>query len=136
MATRTSSWQSEHDDVVHAAGQIYRAKGKHVWVNPGSQRNMAWNERYIDVIAADSQKPDRAWVTEVETADSVSDTEAKSQWNDYAQVYKKWHLAVPVKSENEAKELLKKHGISKCAVITWWRYPNGTYSFSSLPGLS
>lgn len=136
MATRKSDRQSEHDAAVSSAGQIYKDKGKHVWLNPGGEKNKSWNGRYIDVIAVDSSTADKALVIEVATADSVSETEAKEQWKDYDQVYtQKWYLAVPVDTKEKAKELLQKHNISHCNVITWQRNTNGTHSFWDLPGL-
>jgi len=137
MATRALSQQSEHDAAISAAGQIYIEKGKHVWLNPNGEKNKSWNGRYIDVIAADSSTADKAWVIEVESADSVSETEAKEQWEDYDQVYTpKWYLAVPVDTEEKAKGLLQKHHIAHCNVITWQQNANGTHTFWGLPGLS
>ena len=62
---------------------VYQQKGKYAWINPGSEKNKAWNSRYIDVIVAESPDATRAWVIEVETDDSVSDSEARDQWQDY-----------------------------------------------------
>ena len=96
MAVRQFTKQSEHDAAVSAAKQIYEDKGKHVWINLGSLKKKAWNGHYIDVIAAESLDATSAWVIEVETVDSVSDSEARDQWQDYDNVYQKhWYLAVP-----------------------------------------
>ena len=136
MAVRPFTKQSEHDDAVSAAKQIYEDKGKHVWINLGSQKRKAWNGRYIDVIAAVSLDATSAWVIEVETVDSVSDSEARSQWQDYANVYQeRWYLAVPRESKEKALQLIHKHGISHCTVITWDRDAYGLHTFWGLPGL-
>jgi hypothetical protein len=135
MTTRSADRQSDHDDAVRAAGQIYRQKGKHAWINPNGERNKSWSGRYIDVIAAENPQADKAWVTEIETQDSVSDSEARTQWKDYSQAYQHWHLAVPIGSKEEANSLLGKHGISNCTVITWKRNPDGTHTFWGLPGI-
>jgi hypothetical protein len=136
MATRTSQGQSEHDAAVRAARQIYSDRGKHAWINPGSEKNKSWSGRYIDVIAVNEPNADRAWVIEVETADSVNDDEAKGQWKDYATAYTAWYLAVPQHSKDQAESLLARHAISHCTVVTWRRNPNGTHTFWGLPGLS
>ncbi|MDE2844141.1 MAG: hypothetical protein OXN21_12285 [Chloroflexota bacterium] len=136
MSIRQSTKQSEHDAAISAAKQIYENKGKYVWTNPGSQKNKTWNGRYIDVIAAESAEATRAWVIEVETDDSVSESEARDQWQDYDEVYQgRWYLVVPRDSKEKAEQLMKKHGISHCRVITWTRNPNGLHSFWGLPGL-
>jgi hypothetical protein len=101
-----------------------------------SEKNKEWSGRYIEVTAAKSRDADRAWVIEIETADSVSATEARNQWKDYDNAYAtRWYLAVLVDSKDEAQRLLRDHNISNCSVITWRRDPNGTHTFWGLPGL-
>lgn len=137
MAKRISTKQSEHDAAVKAASQIYRQDGKTVSINPGSEQNESWSGRYIDVIAKDSSASSTAWVTEVETEDSISEAEAREQWVDYDNVYTQaWHLAVPVGTENDAKELIGRYGIKHCRIITWRRNNDGTHTFWGLPGIS
>jgi hypothetical protein len=137
MADRTfTGTQSEHDDAVRAARDIYRDHGKHVWIDPDGERNMSWSGLYMDVIAANQPNPTVAWVVEVETADSVTDSEATDQWSAYDQAYTAWYLAVPVESEQDALTLLITHGIQHCTVVTWRRNPNGLHTFWGLPGLS
>ena len=136
MTVRLISKQSEHDAAVWAAKQIYEQKGKYVWINPGSEKNKAWNGRYIDVIAAESVDATSAWVIEVETDDSVSDSEASDQWQDYDKAYQnRWYLAVPTGSKQKAHQLIARYGISHCRVITWGRAANGLHAFWGLPGL-
>ena len=136
MAHRLIARQSEHDAAVLAAKEIYEGKGKCVWINPGSQKNKAWNGRYIDVIVAESFYATNAWVIEVETTDSVSDSEARGQWQDYDKVYQQiWFLAVPTESKDVAEQLIRRYGISHCSVITWTRDTNGLHTYWGLPGL-
>jgi hypothetical protein len=84
MSNRNYTKQSNHDGAVRSAGQIYREHGKHAWMNPNGEKNKRWSGRYIDVIAAENQQATSAWVIEIETADSVNDTEARSQWKEYS----------------------------------------------------
>ena len=132
----TQSLPSVHDAVVNRAGYIYTQYGLYVWTNPGSQKNKELNGRYIDVIAARDPKPTLAYVTEVETAISVSDYQAQTQWVDYDLAYQqRWYMAVPVESQFEANRLLKKYGIVHCEVITWRLDNHGVPQFQWLPGL-
>ncbi len=134
MANRSTDKQSEHDGAVRAAGQIYLENGKISWINPNGEKNKSWSARYIDVIAAEKSDADRAWVTEVETEGSVSDSEARLQWQDYAQAYTHWYLAVPIDLKSSAEGFLQKYNITNCTVITWRWNPNGTFTFWGLPG--
>jgi len=137
MATRYTSSQSGHDGVVNAAGQIYREHGKHAWINPDGEKNKDWCGYFIDVIAVETLSSDNAWVIEIETEDSVSESEAKGQWKDYDKVYTgRWYLAVPRSSESEANRLIVLHSIQHCTVITWEHNANGTHTFWGLPGLN
>lgn len=137
MASRGST-QSEHDAVIYALKALYEHHGKHVWVNPGSEKNYAWCGCYIDVIVVENiPAPSVAWVIEVETEDSVTDEEARNQWCDYDQAYQqRWHLAVPVKSEAKARGLIQKYRIEHCTLATWVLDSKGVYTFNGLPQAS
>ncbi len=137
MKTRYATSQSGHDEAVNAAGQIYPKYSKHAWVNPNGENNKEWCGYYIDVIAVNTLSANEAWVIEVETEESVSDSEATGQWKDYDKAYTgHWYLAVPLASEAEASRLVALHGIQHCIVITWRRNADGTHTFWGLPGLS
>ena len=138
MADPTTTKQSAHDAAVEAAKDIYRREGKHVWINPGSERNKKRKGYYIDVIASetvDADDTDKAWVIEVETEDSVTDFEAREQWANYDKAYSNWHLAVPTESKEKAEELTKKHGLAHCKIIRWTKESNGSHRFWGLPGV-
>jgi DNA repair protein MmcB-like len=135
MANRTLLNLSDHDAAVRAAGKIYAQNGRHAWINPNGEKNKLWSGRYIDVIAAETQHASSAWVIEIETEDSVSDSEATTQWKDYDSVYTRWYLAVPVSSEKAAKNLFHKYGVEHCTVTTWRRNTTGTHTFWGLPGI-
>jgi hypothetical protein len=136
MANRTTDGKSEHDDAIAAAKSIYLQHGRNVWINPGSEKNKTWNDQYIDVVVTEKIDSDQAWVIEVETEDSVSETEAINQWKDYDKSFEeRWYLAVPAGSEADAEGLLKKQNLLHCTVITWKKNSNGTHTFWGLPGL-
>jgi len=135
MAIRAAAKQSAHDDVVRAAGQVYRANGKRVWLNPDGEKNREWAGFFIDVIAAATSTPDRAWVVEVETDDSVCASEAESQWVKYGDAYTSWYVAVPKGQEEAARRLIQEHNVRNCRIATWEKVPTGQYTFRGLPGL-
>jgi hypothetical protein len=135
MAIRTAATQSAHDDVVNAVGQVYRSSGKRVWLNLDGEKNKEWAGFFIDVVAMAPAIPDKAWVVEVETEDTVCDSEAESQWLRYGTAYTSWCLAVPGGQEETARHLIGEHSVRNCRIASWVREPTGQYTFSCLPGL-
>ena len=135
MALRTAAKQSAHDDAVRAAGQMYRDRRMHVWLNPDGEMNTEIGGLFIDVIAAATAGRDNAWVMEVETEDSVVDAEAESQWKKYGEAFSSWHLAVPVSRYEAARKLVVQHDVQHCSVIMWDKNPGGIHTFWGLPGL-
>ncbi len=129
------SRQSEHDQAVNAAGEIYRKNGKKVWVNPGSEKNKAWGEKYVDVIVPSDKSEQSAWLIEIETKESVSEHEAERQWKDYSERYEHWYLAVPKGTNTQAKLILTRNEIKNCTVIIWTKDAKGIHTFWNLPGL-
>jgi hypothetical protein len=104
-------------------------------LNPDGAKNKVWGGLFIDVIAAATPGSDKAWLVEVETEDSVTAMEAKSQWVKYGDAYLSWHLAVPVSQHEAARELVAQHGVQHCNVIMWDKNPGGIHTFWGLPGL-
>ena len=138
MAKRTETAQSDHDAAVRALAELYKQKHKekNVWINPDGEKNKSWAGRYIDVIVADKVDKDSAWLIEIETADSVNDTEAESQWKYYDSVYTKdWNLSIPVECLKDAVALVQKYKLENCFILPWRKYSDGTYRFYGLPGL-
>ncbi len=136
MANRQTGVQSLHDKAVYTARGLYVEAGKKVWINPGSQQNKTWGGYYIDVIVASDSTEKRAWITEIETEDSVSMSEAQSQWKAYGKKYSNWNLAVPIGLVAKARQLLKGQGVSNCTVHGWGLKSDGTIHYLSLPGLN
>lgn len=136
MGNRYYLKQPDHDSAVRAARDIYQQHGVLVWINPDGEKNKECCGYYIDVIAAANPQATMVWVIEIETEDSVNDTEALGQWKEYDRAYTSWKLAVPTTSKSEAERLIQKHGITHCEVVTWTQNYNGTCTFSGLPGLN
>jgi hypothetical protein len=134
MATRTAVTQSTHDDVVRATGQVYRLSGRRVWLNPDGEKNKEWSGFFIDVIAMAPTIPDKAWVVEIETDDSVCASEAGSQWVRYGTAFTSWCLVVPKGREEAAEQLLHEHNVRNCRIASWEKDAAGQYTFRGLPG--
>jgi len=135
MAIRVASNQSIHDDTARAVGRVYRESGKRVWLNLDGEKNKEWSGFFIDVIAVATTTPDKAWVVEIETEDSVCASEAESQWARYGDAYTSWCLAVPGGQEEAALRLIQEHSVRNCRVASWAKDATGQYTFQDLPGL-
>lgn len=134
MAGRSATQESPHDDAVRGLESIYIEKGFTTWSNPGAEKNKEFNERYPDVIVQTTGGG--YYLFEVETADSVTQAEAESQWVDYDSVWTSaWYLAVPSGQKSEAASLLAENSIKHCTIVTWRKDENGTHTFWGLPGL-
>lgn len=135
MMKRSYLKQPNHDNAVRAVREIYQSHNMYAWINPDGEKNRELFGYYIDVIAVQNQYATLAWVIEIETEDSVNETEALNQWKEYDQAYTNWYLAVPVVSKSEAERLVWKYGFSHCEIVTWTVDGDGAYLFWGLPGL-
>jgi len=126
MALRTPQSQPEHDKAVKdiAASEHYSTKLGKVVTNHGSEKNFSVDSQYPDIVLADSFTSKAKEIGEVETSDSVTESEAKNQWADYAKLGVPFDLFVPSGKYNETNELLKKFGI-RVREIVLYRYVNG-----------
>lgn len=111
------------------AKNIYEQNDKHATINPGSQKNEAFKGHYIDVIARKSASSNSDWLIEVETEDSVFESEAKDQWKAYDDTYGVWYLAVPVDQETDTQSLLESYSTSNCTIISWKKKEVGTHAY-------
>jgi len=131
MAQRTAVSQSEHDRVVRAWAQILKkgfAGGCRVSTNPGSDRSAQVGHgsepRFPDVVvwraeAGDGRDGTAELIAEVETSDTLTDTEVISEWTGYARVPAPFYLVVPEGFETKAIHLLRKTPVR---VSQLWSY--------------
>lgn len=131
MAIRATLDRSEHDRIVSASAATYGdmvSKGYKVSINPGGDKNQfvgpEFNPRYPDVVvwmpdSFGSTKGRAAIIEEIETADSVTDSEAE-QWKDYGGLGIKFLLVVPKGYCEEALRLISKYGVNVSEV--WYYY--------------
>ena len=129
--------QSTHDDVVRAAESFYEERYKTVYINPGGQKNFTSGDIYFDVIVVGKESEGKEfakYVIEIETEDSVTESEAERQWVKYDKGYNgRWYLAVPPEMEERAKELVDKFKIQYCKVVVWRKKNDGGYDVSDFP---
>jgi hypothetical protein len=119
--------QLEHDRVIRLLQAKYKRKFE-VAVNPGSEQNMpvgsgpsAW---YPDLVL---QSPERGrklqGVVEVETAESVNNLEAMSQWTAFSKLRVPFYLYIPAASVEVARRLCSDLQISVAEI--WAYHPVG-----------
>ena len=127
MAYRNREAQDSHDKAVKdiATGPRYLAKWGKVVTNPGSVKNQSVNGQYPDIVVlwlyvVDNVKE----IGEVETDDSVNETEALSQWLEYGKLGVPFDLFVPSETYTNTRELVKKYDI-KLRKIVLYSYEGG-----------
>jgi hypothetical protein len=123
MTIRLPKLQSEHDNVIKAAELKYkqfRNLNYTITTNPNQQQNLGIgkeNTVYPDIIITNTLGVVTS-IIEVETADSVSQTEAEIQWKEYAKLGYPFYLLVPEKSALEARIICLRNKI-QARVITY-----------------
>lgn len=124
---RRADQQRIHDLVIASLAEQYSRRGYLLHANPNQQKNHAFAGMYPDVVvmAKSSQRP--LLVVEVETEDSVRDSEAALQWVEYDGRYGMWTLAVPAHVRRAAKALIEAHELQNVRLVTW------SIDFAGLP---
>jgi len=115
--------QLEHDRVIRLLQAKYKRKSE-VAINPGSQQTMpvgtgtsAW---YPDLVLYASDKNRKViGVVEVETAESVNNLEAMSQWAAFARLRIPFHLYIPVSYVDVARRLCQDNQIAPPEIWTY-----------------
>lgn len=128
MATRSAQNQSFHDQVVRIAAS-YLDKNKYtIYLNPNGEKNTKIGDQYPDIIVTKKGDNKALFIIEVETQDSVTATEATSQWSAFQNLGGTFYILIPKDSLNAAKLLCQTHGI-KSKFATYW-VENGTLKVS------
>ena len=118
MAVRQKT-QSLHDKVVIALAKAHQGlinNGYRVSINPGGKKNCSvGKDNYPDVVIWKPNPLNRnsgktEIIEEVETGESINDTEAK-QWSTYSKLGPKFRLIVPIGCVNSARRILIKNRI-------------------------
>ena len=115
--------QLEHDRVIRLLQAKYKRKSE-VAINPGNQQTMpvgtgdsAW---YPDLVLYGSEKNRKViGVIEVETAESVNNLEAMSQWATFSRLKIPFHLYVPLSYLDVARRLCQDLQIAPPEIWTY-----------------
>ena len=115
--------QLEHDRVIRLLQAKYKRKFE-VAINPGNEQTAPvgagpapW---YPDLVLLSSERSRKlVGVVEVETAESVNNLEAMSQWKTFGNLRVQFHLYVPVSGVDSARRLLADHQIEATEI---WAY--------------
>jgi hypothetical protein len=125
---RSEQSQQEHDTLLEMIARRIKIPTWTLATNPGAARNegvpypAAGGEAlaYPDVVARERFTGKIAAVGEVETASSVTEAEAREEWELFSHLAPKFFLYVPKECEAGARRLLRQHGIR----------PEGLFLFS------
>ena len=118
-AKRSRTQQRIHDLVIAELAQHYSRRGYVVHANPNQQKNHAVAGMYPDVVVMAKSAARPLLVVEVETEDSVRESEAARQWIEYEKRYGAWVLAVPTHARRAAKALIEAHDLRNVRLVTW-----------------
>ena len=107
--------QLEHDRVIRLLQAKYKRKFE-VAINPGNEQTAPVGQGpapwYPDLVLLSSERSRKlVGVVEVETAESVNNLEAMSQWKTFGSLRVQFHLYVPVSGVDSARRLLSDHQI-------------------------
>ena len=121
MKNRTTSSQSVHDRVIRAVAAAQTEYNAHC--NPGQEHNVsvtiAGQAVYPDLVFCRRGTMTVALLVEVETAESVTDTEA-AQWAQYAQGPGQFWLLVPHDRLIAVQAICRREGIAARLGQWWW----------------
>jgi hypothetical protein len=115
--------QLEHDRVIRLLQAKYKRKFE-VAINPGNEQTApvgpSESPWYPDLVLLSSERARKlVGVVEVETAESVNNLEAMSQWKTFASLHVQFHLYVPAAGVDSARRLLADHQIDATEI---WAY--------------
>jgi hypothetical protein len=115
--------QLEHDRVIRLLQAKYKRKFE-VAINPGNEQTAPVGTApalwYPDLVLLSSERSRKlVGVVEVETAESVNNLEAMSQWKTFGSLRVQFHLYVPVSGVDSARRLLADHQIEATEI---WAY--------------
>lgn len=125
MKSRTGSSQSLHDRVIRAVAAAQTEHDAHC--NPGQDHNISvtidGQTVYPDLVLCTRGTMTVAHLVEVETAESVTDTEA-AQWAVYARGPGQFWLMVPSEQLATAQTVCRRKGIV-AEFGRWWSGQQG-----------
>ena len=124
MANRNYISQNEHDNVIQAAYNNLDKINHKVYTNPSQQKNTSISGSYPDLIITPINDNTVKFTIEVETADSINNSEVH-QWRTYSQLGGTFYLLVQYNKKSIAEMLCRQNGIK--VRFGTYRIQNGRY---------
>lgn len=112
ITPRVSQNQNLHDRVINYIQKHLDSLKYDIYTNPGSEQNWHIRDQFPDVIVAPKGSKSVQFVLEVETGDTVTADEARTQWKEYTKLPGTFYLIVPQGSLELAQNICSALGIS------------------------
>lgn len=125
MANRQQITQSEHDSVIRTACENLDRVNYRIYSNPNQEKNTSINGHYPDIIITTINDDSVKFLIEVETADSINNSESK-QWKIYSHLDGTFYLLVPHACLRQTVLLCRQNNIT--ARFGTYRLQNGIYT--------
>jgi hypothetical protein len=120
---RTFGRQSIHDHVVRLVAQQWaKPLGYYITINPDAERNIsAGPANYPDLVAwrVTGGRNILQWVAEVETEESVTEAEARTQWRPFGALGVPFYLIVPKGYQRSARVCAARAGATLTSITEY-----------------
>lgn len=118
---RSQLFQKQHDRHIELIAKWgWEDQGYPVGTNPGQNKFHPVGGVYPDIVVYHTTKYNIATIAEVETKESVTNSEALSQWKKYGNLAHPFYLFVPQESVQVASRLIRKHKINCNSLFGFW----------------
>lgn len=111
MANRFPTNQSEHDNVIQAAYNGLDKVNHDVYINPRHSNRTSVAGFYPDIIITNKGDNNVKFIIEVETADSINQSEVQQWINFSTKISGTFYLLVPYEHKNKAEVLCRQNGV-------------------------
>ncbi len=102
---RQPASQSLHDSIIRIAAENLTKTAKYkVYTNPDGEHNTSLGNSYPDIILTPIGNNTVQFIVEVETADSINESEV-SQWREYSAIGGTFYLLVPKEELSRTKQI-------------------------------
>lgn len=124
----------EHDFVLEKTAEKFYSNSKYiVYKNPNQQKNASVGGLYPDIVVCDGVGNTKI-IDEIETKESVTDSEAE-QWKNFSRLnVDHFSLTIPYSEVDGLFYLLDKHSISVDSVWAYVVESSGIISFTKVRG--
>jgi hypothetical protein len=125
MAERNINTQNVHDLVIQTAYNSLDKINHKVYINPNQEKNTSIdNIHYPDIIITELNNSNVKFIIEVETEDSVIESEVE-QWKTYSKLCNSFYLLVPSNVRILAEQICVQNDIK--VRFGTYRFENGNY---------